>query len=161
MAGFMDELIAEVQKDERKAERERSALVAYAAKWLGVIADEQQVMCELEYARWNPLLTDRERDLLALRFGVDGARPMALYELAERYNYTLKKMDVMIAEALVKVGPNAMRDYSDARRCRACNCHLSSLGWWNTARGPTRERLKRMGVCSRMCQNALASRPAR
>lgn len=49
------------------------------------------------------LLTEREREILALRFGLDGSRPMTLEELGEKFHVTRERVRQIEARTLAKL----------------------------------------------------------
>jgi RNA polymerase primary sigma factor len=48
-------------------------------------------------------LNAREREILALRFGLDNERPLTLDELGERFNVTRERIRQIEAKALTKL----------------------------------------------------------
>ena len=159
MAGFREEL----ERWRRDCER----MWADAERVLEISGGRREVEYELQVARWNPLLDAREHRALELRFGVDGAHPKLLDEVATACGCSVEEASMLIAGALKKIKPTAMPDHSDERRCRACkrdldwHCHH---GINEPARGELNRTLRtlwRQGVCSRKCQHALGTRAVR
>lgn len=60
------------------------------------------------------LLTDREREILALRFGLGGSRPMTLEELGKKFHVTRERVRQIEARTLAKLRhPSRARDLGE------------------------------------------------
>ena len=55
-------------------------------------------------------LSDKERDIIELRYGLSGEKPMSLKEIGERYSLTKERIRQIEKRALEK-----LRAYSDAK----------------------------------------------
>jgi len=59
------------------------------------------------------LLDDRERDIIRLRFGLDGKRPKTLAEVAELFHLSLERIRQIQNQALVKLRDMARENEED------------------------------------------------
>ena len=59
-------------------------------------------------------LTERERQILRLRYGLDGDRPLTYQEIGARYNFTRSRAEQVVAQAVAKMSDFATASEPEA-----------------------------------------------